>query len=104
NDQLNFSDSAETTAHTYTLTTTTLQRDGTALMTYDITNNFSLTTGSGNDTLNANDFSFGPSNTTLNLGAGDDKILWNSQFSTTPNVTVEAGPGTDLFQWNAAAA
>jgi hypothetical protein len=61
---------------------------------------FSLTTGSGNDTLTADELPFSGT-MTFNLGAGNDRIVWDTVDNTVPLVTVEAGPGTDAFEFNA---
>ncbi len=72
-DLLDLGDQATMTAQTYTLTATTFQRSGTALVTFAAVANVTLSAGTGADTVNVSGTTMGTA-TVVNLGAGADTV------------------------------
>ncbi|WP_428940356.1 beta strand repeat-containing protein [Fontivita pretiosa] len=96
-DTLNYNDSANAAATTYTLTATTIDRTGAATTTYGTMEAVVLNAGGGGDTINVNG-SAGTSPVTVNAGGGNDSIVvgngdWDS--SVFSNVSIAGGAGTD---------
>jgi Ca2+-binding RTX toxin-like protein len=101
-DTLNVTDGAERGAQTYTLTATTFQRTGTALVTYGTVETVALTAGVGSDTISAMSTAASV-NTTVNAGDGGDTITIESTGAMS-NVRVNGQVGTDTVNVRTTAA
>lgn len=72
-DTLNLNDQGDTDAHTYTVNSTTLSRNGAALITYGTIEQINVNGGSGGNIVDVRSTAFG-TDVTVNSGSGSDTI------------------------------